>query len=75
MMVVRRTEATRGLLTPQSRRKPTPEDARCLESIPETTEKPPRRGLIEDPSALRQPYFGVLQPVNIACDTPRLVSA
>lgn len=75
MVVACRTEATRGLLTPQSRRKPTPEDARCLESIPETTEKPPRRGLVEDPSALRQPYFGSLQPIKTACEIPRLMSA
>ena len=46
------------LLTPQSRRKPTPEDARHLDSIPETAEKLPRRALPDDPAALRQPFFG-----------------
>ena len=53
-----RTEATRGLLTPQSRRKRTPEDAHHLDSIPETTEKPPRTALADDPSTVRQPNFG-----------------
>lgn len=46
------------LLTPQSRRKPTPEDGRHLDSIPETAEKPPRQTLADEPSALRQPFFG-----------------
>ncbi len=55
------------LLTPQSRRKPTPEDARHLDSIPETAEKMPRRAVADDPSALRQPFFGAhpaAQPSN-----------
>ena len=46
------------LLTPQSRRKPTPEDVRHLDSIPETAEKMPRQAPADDPSALRQPFFG-----------------
>lgn len=52
------------LLTPQSRRKPTPEDARHLDSIPETAEKLPRRALADDPSALRQPFFGAHPAVH-----------
>ena len=51
------------LLTPQSRRKPTPEDVRHLDSIPETAEKLPRRAPADDPSALRQPFFGA-QPTG-----------
>ena len=55
-----RTDATNGLLTPQSRRKRTPEDAHHLESIPETAERPACRPLQVDPTALRQPCFGEL---------------
>jgi len=61
-----RTEATRGLLTPQSRRKRTPEDAHHLDSIPETTEKPPRMALADDPSTVRQPNFGT--QLKTRCD-------
>jgi len=60
-----RTEAARGLLTPQSRRKRTPEDAHHLDSIPETTEKPPRTALADDPSTVRQPNFGT--QLNARC--------
>ena len=68
-----RTEATRGLLTPQSRRKRTPEDAHHLDSIPETTEKPPRTALADDPSTVRQPNFGT--QLNTRCDAKHASAA
>ena len=62
--VTSRTHATNGLLTPQSRRKRTPEDAHHLESIPETAERPACGTLQADPASLRQPCFGEL-PVTL----------
>ena len=56
-----RTDATNGLLTPQSRRKRTPEDVHHLDSIPETAERPACRTLQANPTSLRQPCFGELR--------------